>query len=127
MMKKQFKQVQEFNEAFNVDLTPSRKNDKLRVDLLLEEADEYNMAVADNNRVEMLDAIGDILYILIGSCHYHGFTCELIERVFDEIHHSNKSKLDLDGTPILREDGKVMKGPNYFKPQIKSILEKHEG
>ena len=126
-MKKQFKQVQEFNEAFGVDLTPSRKNDWLRVDLLLEEVQEYNKAVAENNRVEMLDAIGDILYILIGSCHYHGFTAELIERVFDEIHYSNKSKLDLDGTPILREDGKVMKGPNYFKPQIKPILENHEG
>jgi len=126
-MKKQFEQVKEFNEAFNVDLTRSLQNDQLRVDLLVEEVQEYADALAENNRVEMLDAIGDILYILIGSCHYHGFSAELIERVFDEIHHSNKSKLDLDGTPILREDGKVLKGPNYFKPQIKAILEKHEG
>ena len=126
-MKKQFEQVKEFNEAFNIDLTQSVKNDHLKINLIIEEVREYCRAVDENNRVEMLDAIGDILYILIGSCHYHGFTAELIERAFDEIHHSNKSKLDLDGTPILREDGKVMKGPNYFKPQIKAILDKYEG
>ncbi len=70
----------------------------------------------------MADALGDMLYILCGTIISHGFQ-EKIEAVFDEIQRSNMSKLDKDGKPIYREDGKVMKGPGYFKPNIAALLD----
>ena len=72
---------------------------------------------------EIADALGDKLYILCGTILAHGLQDKIVE-VFDEIQRSNMSKLSLDGTPVIREDGKILKGPNYFKPNIKSILEK---
>ena len=80
------------------------------------------MGAANNNDLgEVADALGDMLYILCGTIIEHGMQ-DKIEEVFDEIQRSNMSKLGNDGNPIFREDGKVMKGPNYFKPNISKIL-----
>ena len=84
---------------------------------------EYLEAANDNDLVEVADALGDMLYILCGTILEHGMQYK-IEEVFEEIQRSNMSKLGEDGEPIYREDGKVLKGPNYFKPNIKEILEK---
>jgi predicted HAD superfamily Cof-like phosphohydrolase len=86
-----------------------------------EENQEYLEAAKNGDLIEIADALGDMLYILCGTIITHGMQHK-IEEVFDEIQRSNMSKLDNDGNPIYREDGKVMKGPNYFKPDIKSIL-----
>jgi predicted HAD superfamily Cof-like phosphohydrolase len=88
---------------------------------MAEENQEYLEAANNNDLVEVADALGDMLYILCGTIIEHGMQNK-IEEVFDEIQRSNMSKLDNDGNPIYREDGKVMKGPSYFKPDIKSIL-----
>ena len=87
-----------------------------------EENLEYFEAAQSNDLVEVADALGDMLYILCGTIIEHGMQ-DKIEAVFDEIQRSNMSKLGADGQPIYREDGKVLKGPHYFKPNIKSILE----
>lgn len=86
-----------------------------------EENDEYLKACVAGDKVEIADALGDQLYILLGTMLVHGMQ-DKIEEVFDEIHQSNMSKLGEDGKPIYREDGKVLKGPNYFKPDIRKIL-----
>ena len=87
-----------------------------------EENKEYLEAATNDDIVEVADALGDMLYILCGTIIEHGMQHK-IEEVFDEIQKSNLSKLDEKGQPIYREDGKVMKGPNYFKPNISKILE----
>ena len=86
-----------------------------------EENNEYIEAAENGDIVEVADALGDMLYILCGTIIEHGMT-ELIEEVFDEIHRSNMSKLGEDGNPVYREDGKVIKGPNFFKPDIAKII-----
>ena len=86
-----------------------------------EENEEYLQAVKDNDLVEIGDAIGDMLYILCGTIIANGFQ-DKIEAIFDEIQRSNMSKLGIDGKPIYREDGKVLKGHGYFKPDLKKIL-----
>ena len=86
-----------------------------------EENEEYLEAAKEGDLVEVGDALGDMLYILCGTIIAHGFQ-EKIEAIFDEIQKSNMSKLDKNGKPIYREDGKVMKGPNYFKPDLQKIL-----
>ena len=88
-----------------------------------EENDEYFDAAKNGDLVEVADALGDMLYILCGTILEHGLQSK-IEEVFDEIQRSNMSKLAEDGSPIYREDGKVLKGPNYFKPKIAEILSK---
>ncbi len=88
-----------------------------------EENKEYYEAAENNDLVEVADALGDMLYILCGTILEHGMQ-HIIEEVFEEIQRSNMSKLGADGQPIYREDGKVLKGPDYFKPNIKSILDK---
>jgi predicted HAD superfamily Cof-like phosphohydrolase len=93
----------------------------LRYELMKEENEEYKEAVDNNDMVEVADALGDMLYILCGTIITHGMQHKISE-VFEEIQRSNMSKLGLDGKPIFREDGKVMKGPNYFKPDIAKIL-----
>ena len=93
----------------------------LRFNLMKEENEEYLEAVLNNDLVEIADALGDMLYILCGTIIEHGLQHK-IEEVFDEIQRSNMSKLGEDGKPIYREDGKVMKGPNYFKPDFSKIL-----
>ncbi len=96
----------------------------LRYRLMHEENEEYLQACKDGDLVEIADALGDLLYIWCGSVLKHGLQ-DVMEDVFDEIQRSNMSKLDKDGKPIFREDGKVMKSDLYFKPDIKTILEKH--
>ena len=88
-----------------------------------EENEEYLDAAQNNDLVEVADALGDMLYILCGTIISHGMQYKITE-IFNEIQRSNMSKLGKDGKPIYREDGKVLKGPNYIKPDIKSILYK---
>ena len=121
--------VKEFNEAFKIKYSKNQKVDldestiELRYRLMQEENDEYLEAARKKDLVEIADALGDKLYILCGTILAHGLQDKIVE-VFDEIQRSNMSKLSADGTPVIREDGKILKGPNYFKPNIKSILEK---
>tara|TARA_B100000886_G_scaffold327800_1_gene275606 strand:- start:1290 stop:1691 length:402 start_codon:yes stop_codon:yes gene_type:complete len=96
----------------------------LRHRLMQEENQEYLEACKNGDLVEIADALGDMLYIWCGTVLKHGMQ-DVICEIFDEIHDSNMSKLDKNNKPIFREDGKVMKGDNYFKPNIKSILLKH--
>ncbi len=95
----------------------------LRYKLMREENEEYLEAAQNGDLVEIADACGDMLYILCGTLLKHGLQHK-IEEVFTEIQRSNMSKLDADGKPIYREDGKVLKSDLYFKPDIKSILDK---
>jgi predicted HAD superfamily Cof-like phosphohydrolase len=94
----------------------------LRFNLMKEENEEYLEAAKNGDIVEIADALGDMLYILCGTINAHGLQ-DKIAAVFEEIQRSNMSKLDDNGEPIFREDGKVMKSTNYFKPDISSILE----
>lgn len=98
---------------------PDQKIRDVRINILKEEWEEYLQAEADNDIVEVADALGDMLYIIWGTAISYGLP---LETVFDEIQRSNMSKLGEDGKPIYREDGKVMKGKNYSPPDIKSIL-----
>ena len=94
---------------------------QLRFKLMEEENLEYLKATKENDLVEIADALGDMLYILCGTIISHGLQNK-IEEIFQEIQSSNMSKLGENGKPIYREDGKVLKGPNYFKPDIRKIL-----
>ena len=126
-MQNQLKSVKIFHEAFGVKISNkptlelSKDILKLRHSLMQEENNEYLKAVEENNLIEVADALGDMLYILCGTILTHGFQ-NLIEDIFDEIQSSNMSKLGDDGKPIYRNDGKVLKGPNYKKPNIKKII-----
>lgn len=121
--------VKEFNKAFKIDYSETQEANldestiELRYRLMQEENDEYLEAAKNKDLVEIADALGDKLYILCGTILAHGLQDKIVA-VFDEIQRSNMSKLSIDGTPVIREDGKILKGPNYFKPDIKSILEK---
>ena len=129
MIKKPIKAVTEFHNAFRLSVEYKPKSDisseitELRYNLMKEENEEYLQAVKSNDLIEIGDALGDMLYILCGTIISHGFQ-DKIEAIFDEIQRSNMSKLGADGKPIYREDGKVLKGPNYFKPDIEKILQK---
>lgn len=126
-MQKQLNSVKEFHEAFKIGYSENPKGSLgenkniLRFNLMKEENEEYLDAVQNDDIVEIADALGDMLYILCGTIIEHGLHYK-IEEVFDEIQRSNMSKLGEDGAPIYREDGKVMKGPNYFKPNFSEIL-----
>lgn len=96
----------------------------LRHRLMHEENEEYLQACKDGDLVEIADALGDLLYIWCGTVLKHGLQ-DVIAEVFEEIQRSNMSKLDKDGKPIFREDGKVMKSDQYFRPDIKAILTKY--
>ena len=121
--------VKEFNKAFKIEYSETQEADldesivDLRYRLMQEENNEYLEAAKKKDLVEIADALGDKLYILCGTILAHGLQHKIVE-VFNEIQRSNMSKLGDDGKPIYREDGKVLKGPNYFKPDIKSILYK---
>lgn len=93
----------------------------LRFNLLKEENEEYLEACRRGDVVEIADALGDILYIAFGTILRHGLQHK-IEEVFNEIHRSNMSKLDKNGEPVFREDGKVMKSELYFRPDIRKVL-----
>ncbi len=119
--------VKEFHETFGLEFheTPnSNVSDRivdLRHRLMQEENDEYLEACKEGNLTLIADALGDKMYILFGTIIAHGLQHK-IEEVFDEIHRSNMSKLDDNGKPIYREDGKILKSENYFLPDIQSIL-----
>jgi predicted HAD superfamily Cof-like phosphohydrolase len=119
--------VEQFHDAFGiknhysptVELTPDEV--MLRYKLMREENEEYLEAAQNGDIVEIADALGDQLYILCGTILRHGLQDKIAE-VFQEIQRSNMSKLDENGKPIYREDGKVLKSALYFRPDIKSIL-----
>ncbi len=128
-LSKAINHVRDFHNAFRVPVrhTPSTElpeNEiELRFNLMKEENEEYLEAAKNGDIVEIADALGDMLYILCGTINAHGLQ-EKMASVFEEIQRSNMSKLDDNGQPIYREDGKVMKSSNYFKPDIRSILER---
>jgi len=128
-MKKRIAAVYDFHTAFKLGIknepTANIGEDRnmLRYNLMKEENEEYLEAAQNNDLVEVADALGDMLYILCGTIIEHGMQ-DKITAVFNEIQRSNMSKLGEDGKPIYREDGKVLKGPNYFKPNIAEILDK---
>lgn len=127
-MKEKLKSVAEFHNAFGLNVSEQPTVDlkdeiiNLRFKLMAEENEEYLEAAQSKNLIEVADALGDMLYILCGTIIEHGLQYK-IEEVFAEIHRSNMSKLDENGKPIYREDGKVLKGKNYFKPDIAKVLE----
>jgi len=120
--------VAEFHDSFGIPnkYTPIAKVDekdlKLRYSLMKEENEEYLQAAKEGDLTEIADALGDMLYILCGTILTHGLQYKMAE-VFQEIQRSNMSKLDKNGKPIFREDGKVLKSDLYFKPNIKKILD----
>ena len=127
-MRKQIKHVKKFHESFGIDnqLIPnaniSEKTYKLRYKLMQEENNEYLDACKNGDLNEIADALGDMMYILCGTILSHGLQ-DKIELIFEEIQKSNMSKLDKNGNPIYRKDGKILKSENYFKPNISKILD----
>ncbi|GGG56945.1 nucleoside triphosphate pyrophosphohydrolase family protein [Bizionia arctica] len=128
-MKNKIEAVKAFHTAFKIGHRETPKahlgieKNMLRYKLMREENEEYLEAANNDDLIEVADALGDMLYILCGTIIEHGMQHK-IEEVFNEIQRSNMSKLGENGEPIYREDGKVLKGPNYFKPNISDILEK---
>lgn len=126
-MQKQLDCVKQFHTAFRLGYAEAPHADLgadktlLRYHLMKEENEEYLEAAQNGDLVEVADALGDMLYILCGTIIEHGLQ-GIIEDVFDEIQRSNMSKLGADGLPIYREDGKVMKGPHYFKPDLSRFI-----
>jgi hypothetical protein len=126
-MKDYIEMVGDFHTVFdqkdgNKPRLISTNEGKLRYSLQAEENNEYLEAVEAGDLVGIADALGDQLYIIYGTILKHGLQHK-IEEVFREIHRSNMSKLGADGKPIYREDGKILKGPSYFRPNIKAIIE----
>ncbi|MCK0160324.1 nucleoside triphosphate pyrophosphohydrolase family protein [Allomuricauda sp. F6463D] len=128
-MESKIKAVEVFHNSFGLGVSHrpvanlGKEKNNLRFNLMDEENREYLEAANENDLVEVADALGDMLYILCGTILEHGMQYK-IEEVFEEIQRSNMSKLGADGKPIYREDGKVLKGPNYFKPDIQTIIDK---
>ena len=128
-MKKQIEQVRRFHDAFGIknNYSPHAVLESdvidLRHRLMHEENEEYLEACKNGDLVEIADALGDMMYILCGTILSHGLQ-DKMEDIFEEIQRSNMSKLGDDGKPIYREDGKILKGPKYFKPDIKKNLDK---
>jgi len=119
-----FDKVEKFMSTFgqNVRYNPTLatpEEQKLRVELIEEELNELKEAIADGDLVEIADALTDILYVTYGAGHTFGID---LDACFNEVQASNMSKLGEDGKPIYREDGKVMKGPNYFEPKLDKIV-----
>ena len=119
-----FKKVGIFMKTFGQEVKkkPSFSSDKinkLRLDLIKEELEELAEAMSNNDLLEVADALTDILYVTYGAGHAFGID---LDKCFDEVQNSNMSKLDEGGKPIYNDSGKVMKGPNYFKPDLKKFL-----
>lgn len=121
--------VKEFHDKFRIGWREEPDGNleeweyTLRHRLMQEENEEYIKACRNRNITEIADALGDELYILFGTILQHGLQHK-IDEVFDEIHRSNMSKLDDNGQPIFREDGKILKSKNYFEPDIQKVLAK---
>ena len=119
-----FNKVGTFMKTFGqeVKTKPSFSSDKinkLRVDLIKEELEELQEAIKNNDLLEVADALTDILYVTYGAGHAFGID---LDKCFDEVQNSNMSKLGENGEPIYNESGKVMKGPNYFKPDLSKFV-----
>lgn len=117
--------VEKFHEIYNANISvtpqfPDAAERELRKSLLKEEYEEYLEGENTDDYVAVCDALADMLYIIYGTAVSYGIP---INEIFQEVHNSNLSKLGEDGKPMYREDGKVLKGPNYFKPDIKRIIE----
>ena len=119
-----FEKVGLFMKTFGQELKvkpslSSEKINKLRINLINEELEEFKEAIKNNDLKEVADALTDILYVTYGAGHAFGIN---LDKCFEEVQKSNMSKLGIDGKPIYNDDGKVMKGPNYFKPNLKKFL-----
>jgi predicted HAD superfamily Cof-like phosphohydrolase len=119
-----FQSVKKFMETFGQEVKnkaefPNEKIVKLRYELIKEELEELNQAINDKDIKEVADALTDILYVTYGAGTAFGID---LDKCFDEVHQSNMSKLGSDGKPIYNEIGKVMKGPNYFKPNLNKFI-----
>ena len=119
-----FEKVGLFMKTFNQEVKTksafsSGKINSLRISLISEELEELKQAMLDNNIAEVADALTDILYVTYGAGHAFGIN---LDKCFNEVQESNMSKLDTNGKPIFNEQGKVMKGPNYFKPDLSKFL-----
>tara|TARA_B100000941_G_C27988061_1_gene294416 strand:- start:46 stop:417 length:372 start_codon:yes stop_codon:yes gene_type:complete len=120
-----FLSVKKFMETFGQEVKtkaefPSDKIINLRYDLIKEELDEFEEAIKSKNLKEIADSLTDILYVTYGAGHAFGID---LDKCFDEVQRSNMSKLGEDGKPIYNENGKVMKGPKYFEPNLKKFVE----
>ena len=119
-----FESVKEFMETFGQEIKekaqfPNEKITTLRHDLIKEELDELKLAMNNYDIKEVADALTDILYVTYGAGHAFGIN---LDKCFKEVQNSNMSKLGSDGKPIYNDKGKVMKGPNYFKPDLNKFL-----
>ena len=119
-----FDEVKTFMETYGQDVkkTPSFPDDKiiqLRIDLIKEELKEFQEAINNKDLIEIADALTDILYVTYGAGHSFGID---LDKCFAEVQRSNMSKLGENGKPIYNEHGKVMKGPNYIKPNLKQFI-----
>ena len=119
-----FEKVRLFMKTFGQEVKDKAgfsdaKTNKLRIDLIKEELEELTDAIQDENLLEVADALTDILYVTYGAGHAFGID---LDKCFEEVQNSNMSKLGEDGKPIYNEAGKVMKGPNYFKPDLSKYL-----
>ena len=119
-----FESVKKFMETFGQEIKkkaefPSDKITSLRHDLIKEELNELKEAIDNKDITEVADALTDILYVTYGAGHAFGIN---LDRCFDEVQNSNMSKLGSDGKPIYNDKGKVMKGPNYFKPDLNKFV-----
>ena len=120
-----FEKVGIFMKTFGQELKnkselSTEKINKLRISLIEEELDELKQAIKENNIKEVADALTDILYVTYGAGHAFGIN---LDKCFKEVQNSNMSKLGIDGKPIYNEHGKVMKGPNYFKPDLNKFID----
>ena len=119
-----FEKVGLFMQTFGQELKTkpslsSEKINKLRINLINEELEEFKEAIKNNDLKEVADALTDILYVTYGAGHAFGIN---LDKCFEEVQKSNMSKLGLDGKPIYNEEGKVLKGPNYFKPNLSKFI-----
>ena len=119
-----FESVKKFMETFGQEIKekagfPDDKITSLRYELIKEELDELKEAIDNKDIKEVADALTDILYVTYGAGHAFGIN---LDKCFEEVQNSNMSKLDLNGKPIYNEKGKVMKGPNYFKPNLSKFV-----
>ena len=119
-----FESVKKFMETFGQEIKekasfPNKKITSLRYDLIKEELDEFKEAIDNKDIKEIADALTDILYVTYGAGHAFGIN---LDKCFEEVQNSNMSKLGLDGKPIYNNKGKVMKGPNYFKPDLRKFV-----
>ena len=119
-----FEKVGKFMKTFGQEVKTtsglsSEKINSLRIKLIIEELEEFKKAVEERNIVEVADALTDILYVTYGAGHAFGID---LDKCFNEVQRSNMSKLDDNGKPIYNDLGKVMKGPNYFKPDLSKFL-----